>query len=240
MARGTGKSSKALALQAAIITSIVGPILVAAFTYVFQPRAVQKAKESVSALTIPDERIREIITSTVVVQRGRRGTTGYIVTPRYAVTASVIAEYAGDTVWVIRGAGGLAERVDTAVVAYLDGRSGVAIIDLGRELRDDLVLDARRGEVRVLDKIFAAGYAHGRFVAVREGRVADDDTRDQEGRRVIAVDLPIEPGMAGSPVFDKDANVIGMALTKYEGSYVGYVVPQQWIEYLLEELRGAG
>jgi hypothetical protein len=235
----SSKNGSKLALQTAIITAIIGPIALLVVQHFLQPSVVEQTRESISTVTVSDDRIRELFRSLLLVTNpsGARAT-GFVLAPysRYVVTASYEFSDVGEHANVIRLKGYSDEITESGQVRLIDKDALLALVDLGKKLDAQFALSTANSDVKIFDKIFDTGYARGDFPVLREGRVATLDYT-VNGRRSISADLPWELGMVGSPVFDKNSKVIGVLVGGVPGSAVAVVAP---ITRVLQLLEGNG
>jgi S1-C subfamily serine protease len=227
------------AIIAALITAVIGPIAVIIVTHLLEPGTIRKTKESISTITISDEELRTLGGSIVYVESlTGRGATGFLFSQRFIATTSHLAGTLGANVNVTRRKGQFDQHRDTGRVAAVDTTNRIAIVDMGKQLRDAPLPRIQREELHIFDKVFALVYAGANYVSVREGRVLSLDSDRDGGRRVIVIDMPISPGMAGSPVFDKNGQVVGMITGSQLDSQVTFITSVRQIEYSCEGLGG--
>lgn len=208
-------------------------------THSLEPGTIQRTKAKISTITISDAELRDLGGSIVFIRDAQhRGVTGFLWTPRYVVTTSSLVDHPGAEVVVTRRKGRAGERQDVGRAVVVDTRNRIAVIDMGKSLHDDALPDRRTEELSTFDKVFALVYADTNYISIREGRVLHVDVNLGEGRRIIAVDMAIALGMAGSPVFSKDGSLVGMVTGAKLDAQVGHVVPVREIEYSFEGLGG--
>jgi len=226
---------KRVAIEAAVITSVLGPMIMVMFNRFFQGRAVEATKSSISTVTISDDRIRGTIRSVALVKApSGKLATGFVLLPRFVVTTANVVPVGKKPFVVVRGRGTVDEIVDTASVFLEDSVNQILVLDLGREVRADS-LELRQADVSVLDKVFTIAYGWGDFVSVPEGRIANTAYRTDDGRSVIVANLAIYPGIAGGPFFDNYGRLIGMINSAIENSSIVYLTPMARIQHLLEK-----
>jgi len=232
------KDGSRLALQTAIITAIVGPLALLVVQHFLEPHVVEQTKEGISTVTVSDDRIRELFRSLLLVETPRGGrATGFLLAPylRTVVTAVNVASDVNQPATVTRFKGYSDESADSGHVRLIDRDGMLAFVDTGRKLDAEFSLSLAKGEAKIFDKVFVIGYARGDFPVLREGRIASLDY-NVGGRRLISADLPWEPGMAGSPVFDKSSQVIGVLTAGFTDSAIAIITPITQVVHSLESL----
>ncbi|MBI4601954.1 MAG: trypsin-like peptidase domain-containing protein [Planctomycetes bacterium] len=118
-------------------------------------------------------------------------------------------------------------------IAAFDRAGDLVLIELERKDLPGLELgdsDALRPGQTVL----AVGNPLGLGLSVARGTVAE--TREVEGRRLIQVAMPIEPGSSGSPLIDLEGRAVGVIAIK-SGASTGFAVPSSELIALLERRR---
>jgi regulator of sirC expression with transglutaminase-like and TPR domain len=86
-------------------------------------------------------------------------------------------------------------------------------------------------ELRPGQSVLAVGNPLGLRFSVSEGVVAEK--REIDGRSLIQVAMPIEPGNSGSPLIDRQGRAVGVIAIKSLGS-VGFAVPVNQLKTLLD------
>lgn len=231
-------SASRLALQTAIITAIIGPVVLLVAQHFLEPRLIEHTKESISTVSVSDDRIRELFRSLLLVETHHGGrATGFLLAPnlRFVVSAVNLASDVNEPATVIRLKGSSDEITDSGHVSVIDKETMLAFVDMGKKLAPEFALSMAKSDVKSLDKIFTIGYARGNFPVLREGRIASLDYK-LESRRFISADLPWEPGMAGSPVFDKSGQVIGVLSAGFPDSSIAVITPITQVLQSLEKL----
>ncbi len=83
-------------------------------------------------------------------------------------------------------------------------------------------------------EVLSIGNPLGLEWSVARGVVAE--TRDLDGRRLVQVAMPIEPGSSGSPVIDRQGRVVGLLAIK-SGDALGFAVPVNDLRDLMTRQR---
>ena len=88
--------------------------------------------------------------------------------------------------------------------------------------------------VRTGQQVLTVGNPLGLNNSVSRGVIAEE--RELEGRSMIQVAMPIEPGNSGSPLVDQQGRVVGVIAIK-SASSLGFAVPSNALKRLLENKR---
>ena len=88
--------------------------------------------------------------------------------------------------------------------------------------------------VRTGQHVLTVGNPLGLNNSVSRGVIAEK--RELEGRSMIQVAMPIEPGNSGSPLVDQQGRVVGVIAIK-SASSLGFAVPSNTLKRLLENKR---
>ncbi len=119
------------------------------------------------------------------------------------------------------------------MILAIDRRKDLAVIQIGA--RDLPVLPL--GDSAALkpgQTVLAVGNPLGLEFSVSRGVVAA--RRDLDGRDMIQVAIPLEPGSSGSPVMDLEGRVVGVLAIK-SAAALGFAVPVEVLKPLLEDFR---
>lgn len=244
------KAGSKLALQTAIITALIGPLALIVVQHFLKPSVVQDTKDGISTVTVSDDRIRELCKSVVLLETPTRGrATGFLLSshPRYVITSSSLFSQEGEPATVIRFKGYPDEVPNPGQVTHIEAGASLAFVDLGKKLSDGFTFSLEKSDVKIFDKLFTVGYARGDWPVLREGRIAVLDPRlmgeigqrqrlDLPIRGYISADLPVERGMVGSPVFDKNSKVIGVLIGALTESNVAFIAPILQVSDLLDKI----
>ncbi len=178
-----------------------------------------------------------------------------------ASRAAVVVIASSDRVGEARGAGsGFIVRPDGLVITSLhvigegrpftvrlaDGRqlkpSAIAAFDRARDLaafqveaKDLPALELGDSDsLRPGQSVLAVGNPLGLGLSVARGAVAG--VRELDGRRLIQVAIPIEPGSSGSPLIDLEGKVMGVLAIK-SGASTAFAVPSSDLKAFLASPR---
>ena len=227
------------AVLQALITALVGPVVVLVVTRALEPGTIKKTKDDISAVTVSDQALRRLGGSIVFVRTpDGSGATGFIWKTRWVVTTSRLAGKVSSPVTVVRRKGLPDEHGDGGRVSVVDPTNLIALVDMKRVF-DEVQLPAPHSEPpQVFDKVFALVYSDTTFLTLREGRILSLAADRGNGRRVIVADFPVTIGMAGAPVFSKDGQMVGMVTGADLKMQITYIVPIRQIEYSFEQVGG--
>ncbi len=136
--------------------------------------------------------------------------TGFVVDEEGLIATNLHVIGEGRPIQVTRAAGGTLEV--TAVEAS-DHVKDLAVLRVNTRGKQLPALDlAEADSIRLGEPIVMMGNPHGLRHSVVAGVVSA--RREIEGRRMIQLAVPIEPGNSGGPVLDGDGRVIGIATMK--------------------------
>ena len=239
--------SKAL-LNPVVVSGVVGALASIVIAIVQRPGTVQETKESISVITISDQKLLELSRSAIRVQTSRGTATGALLEQRYVVTSSALLARPDEDITLFRRFGEPDASTFQAKATLVDSTLGILVIDLGRA-------DERAARLEVpatidrknFNRIFSLGFLGGKALTVREGRiVADRMNRPQDygipaGMAVpegtIIADLDTPQGMAGAPVFLKDGTFMGLIYWAYPYGIAG-VIPSTYVGDALLRVKG--
>lgn len=219
------KFIKNSAVQVAIITVIIGPIIVMGFEWVFKPNTISKTKSEISTITISDNLIRKKTESVVLVKNndGQVGT-GFMINPKFIITSTNIAK-GYDSIDVYRV---LNQNPNRLSIVNRDIDINTAIMKVKGKFADNSAIEINPTSTNILDKIFTIGYGFDQYKIIREGRIVNITENS------IVADLAIIPGMTGAPVFNKDGELIGMVLSANISAQIAMIIPTKQIINLIE------
>ncbi|WP_083761918.1 S1C family serine protease [Syntrophothermus lipocalidus] len=93
------------------------------------------------------------------------------------------------------------------------------------------VTEVSSSKVEVGDKVIVIGSPLGLSQTVSTGIVSA--IRDLSGMKVFQITAPISPGSSGSPVFNEEGEVIGVAFgTIVNGQNINLAVPSGYITFM--------
>ena len=149
------KFIKNSAVQVAIITVIIGPIIVMGFEWVFKPNTISKTKSEISTITISDNLIRKKTESVVLVKNndGQVGT-GFMINPKFIITSTNIAK-GYDSIDVYRV---LNQNPNRLSIVNRDIDINTAIMKVKGKFADNSAIEINPTSTNILDKIFTIGY----------------------------------------------------------------------------------
>lgn len=129
-------------------------------------------------------------------------------------------------------------------VVFADGTSYSPVAIVATDRREDLALiqiDAKglpalklgdSDNVRPGQRVLAIGNPLGLRFSVSDGVISE--TRDLDGRPMIQVAMPIEPGSSGSPLMNRTGEVLGIIAIKSAAS-LGFAVPINQLRRLMDD-----
>lgn len=234
------------AIQVALITSVIGPVLLLIFQFILKPSTVNQAKNEtkreISTITISDSLIREKYNDSVVLVKNTKNaiSTGFLLYPSFILTTTnILKNEVSDSILIIRDinkpSGPFKKKYRISVI---DTINKIALINTDTEFLKENTLELKSLNVERWDKIFAIGFtAWEELSVVREGRIITNDYELENGiTKIFMGDIGIVPGMTGSPVFNKDGILIGMIRDAHIQWEIAYIVPIRKIQYLIEEI----
>lgn len=237
-------------LHPTVLVALVGVAASITVALIQRPTTIRETKESISAITIPDEQLQRLARAVLRLEAGTSVTSGFLIEQRYLVTTDIpfVKGSKGARIYRRFGAPDSASVELTPTVR--DTENGIAVFDFGvsdaratpLELRGDL-------ERKTFDRIFALGYVGGKVLSVREGRiVADrvDNPRfyhpDLVNYRVpvgaLVGDIQIPGGMGGAPVFLKDGSLIGFVYLALNDPGIALIVPSSYVGDAILKAKG--
>lgn len=164
---------------------------------------------------------------------------GYILTNYHIVRSQVDPSYEGYSRLYVRLPGRPDQRVPAQVVGY-DRIFDVAL--LKAPIEPDFTFSFT--QIRQLEpgaEILTIGSPGGLQSSISSGIISATDRRFLQIGEVLQVDLPVNPGSSGGPVFDNSGKLVGIVfagIEQFEG--VNFAIPSYWIRPLLPRLFEEG
>jgi S1-C subfamily serine protease len=164
---------------------------------------------------------------------------GYLLTNYHIVRSQVDPEYEGYSRLYVRLPGNPDQRVPAQVVGY-DRIFDVAL--LKTPIEPDYTFSFT--QIRELDpgtSILTIGSPGGLQSSISSGIISATDRRFLQIGEVLQVDLPVNPGNSGGPVFDQSGRLVGVVfagIEQFEG--VNFAIPSYWVRPLLSRLYEEG
>jgi hypothetical protein len=176
------------------------------------------------------------------------GKTGYLVTNHHVVVHGPAAQ-PQPTLSVVFWSGTKKERVYTAALLAADAERDLAILKVSNadDLPAPLDLTARV-ELSETLPVFTFGFPFGQALSVTKGNpamtvgkatVSSIRTNERDEVVVVQIDGELNPGNSGGPVVDARGRLVGVAVAKLRGTHIGFAIPPQELNRLLEGRVGA-
>ena len=131
---------------------------------------------------------------------------------------------------VVQGAKKLEFRDSTGAIHAVIGISGkdlkndLGILVPAKSFAPSVVLEVAQGQQELGNRVYVLGSPLGLEYTLSEGLVSS--IRVYEGRDVVQISAPISSGSSGSPVFDKNGKVIGVAtFILTDGQSLNFAIP---------------
>ena len=118
-------------------------------------------------------------------------------------------------------------------IVAVDRDSDLVVIKVKGKAPDGLAL-GDSSMVRTGQQVLTVGNPLGLNNSISRGVIAEE--RELDGRPMIQVAMPIEPGNSGSPLVDQQGRVVGVIAIK-SASSLGFAVPANSLKRLLENKR---
>jgi S1-C subfamily serine protease len=215
---------KDTAVLIAVITTVLAPILIMVFEWVFKPNTINETKNSISTITISDELIRKKTESIVFIKNIKNQIgTGFKVYPNLIITSTNIVKNT-DSVYFYND---FNQNPNKLQIVNRDITYNTAVMKVDGQFAKNSAIEIKPTSTKELDKIFVIGIGLDKYKLIREGRIINSTTTE------ITADIAIIPGMTGAPAFSKDGELIGMVLSANIGAQIGIIVPvRQLIDFI--------
>lgn len=248
MAREPSEIKKAI-LHPTVLAAIVGLGASLVVALVQRPWTIHDTKESISAITIPDEQLKRLARGVLRLETTTSVASGFLIEQRYLVTTDILIAKGNHRARVYRRFGSPDSASVELQPAIRDSVSGIAVFDFGvadpratqLELRGDL-------DEKTFDRIFALGFVGGKVLSVREGRIVADRVDNPRFYHpdlanfhvpvgTLVADMQIPRGMAGAPVFLKDGSLIGFVYLAFDTG-IALVIPSTYVGDAILKAKG--
>lgn len=164
---------------------------------------------------------------------------GYIITNHHVIQSEVDPEYEGYSRLFIRMSDSARERIPARVVGY-DPVFDIAL--LKAEVAPPFVASFDPAEdVEPGERIIAIGSPLGLENTVTSGIVSATGRRFLQMGEAMQVDVPINPGSSGGPLYTDEGKLVGVVFAgaeQYEG--INFAIPASWVVPLLPQLYRGG
>jgi serine protease Do len=173
--------------------------------------------------------------NTVVCLRARKGHdvvqfTGFIIDRK-----GLILSTAHD----LSGVGDLTATLDRGEVVQgrlvkIDFLRDLTLIELARSVDSFVALAGARDLDRTGERVYSVTCSDTQERQFRAG-ITDGPLRRSGGQSLLQVQMETLPGSSGSPVFDKEGNLIGLIKGRYRGTdSTGFLIPPQTLKEFAE------
>ncbi len=164
---------------------------------------------------------------------------GYLLTNYHVIATEVDPKYEGFSRLFIRLPGSMQVRIPARVVGY-DPVFDIAL--LKAELTPPNLFSLSRGSLIAPGvQIYAIGSPLGLESTVTSGIISATGRRLLPLGDTIQVDVPINQGNSGGPLFDREGKIVGIVfagIEQFEG--INFAIPAEWFIPLLPDLYRGG
>lgn len=164
---------------------------------------------------------------------------GYVLTNYHVVSSEVDPTYEGYSRLYVRLPGKPDQRIKAEVVGY-DRIFDVALLKVPIEPEFTFSFTQIR-ELAPGERILTIGSPGGLQSSISSGIISATDRRFLQIGEVLQVDLPVNPGNSGGPIFDGRGRLVGIVfagIEQFEG--VNFAIPSYWVRPLLSDLFAEG
>ena len=165
---------------------------------------------------------------------------GYILTNHHVIESEVDPKYKGYSRLYVRFSDSpVGDRIPAKVLGY-DATLDLALIKV--EVTPKYVFSGSRDQTLLPgDKVFAIGSPAGLEKTITSGIISAMGRQLQQVGESMQVDVPVNPGNSGGPLFTDSGNLVGVVfagIQQYEG--LNFAIPYTWVEKALPSLYKGG
>jgi serine protease Do len=165
---------------------------------------------------------------------------GYILTNHHVIESEVDPKYKGYSRLYVRFSDSpVGDRIPAKVLGY-DATLDLALIKV--DIAPKYVFSGSRNQSLLPgDKVYAIGSPAGLEKTITSGIISAMERRLQQVGDSMQVDVPVNPGNSGGPLFTESGNLVGVVfagIQQYEG--LNFAIPYTWVEKALPSLYKGG
>ena len=164
---------------------------------------------------------------------------GYIITNYHVIASEVDPEYEGKSELFIRPSHNPSLRIPAKVIGY-DRIFDIALIKAETDA-PEVVSFASSSNLVAGSRLYVVGSPGGLENSVSAGIVSASGRRLLQMGDSLQVDVPVNPGNSGGPMFDTRGQLVGVVFAgveQFEG--VNFAIPASWIQFFFPQLFEPG